>query len=184
MFFKGIFYLTNLKPGGPYTISVTFVGYLKQEKTDVQLSLGENSIHDFLLPANSGQLAEVTVAGRRTLPASGKGGTETMIGRDKMANLPTIGRQLQDFIRFVPQAKITAAAYEACATVTELLSEITNATIFTSKGEARRMITAGGVSVNKIKAEDPNQKPAYNLLHGRYLLAQKGKKNYFLIIID
>jgi tyrosyl-tRNA synthetase len=79
---------------------------------------------------------------------------------------------------------ITKSEFEACATVTDLLSEITRGGIFPSKGEARRMIQGGGVSINKIKLIDPNQKPDFKLLQDRYLLAQKGKKNYHLISIN
>jgi tyrosyl-tRNA synthetase len=46
------------------------------------------------------------------------------------------------------------------------------------------MIQGGGVSINKIKIGDPNQKPAFDLLQNKYLLAQKGKKNYYLIIVE
>jgi tyrosyl-tRNA synthetase len=84
----------------------------------------------------------------------------------------------------VPQVVISRDAYAASATVTELLSETTQAKIFPSKGEARKMIQGGGVSVNKIKLTDVNQKPAFALLQNRYLLAQKGKKNYYLIIVE
>lgn len=84
----------------------------------------------------------------------------------------------------VPQTHIAKSALENCATVTDLLSEATRGTIFSSKGEARRMIQGGGVSVNKIKVEDPNQKPAFKLLQNKYLLAQRGKKNYYLIIAE
>jgi len=66
----------------------------------------------------------------------------------------------------------------------DLLSSVTQNVIFPSKGEARKMIQAGGVSVNKIKIEDANQKPEYMLLQNKYLLAQKGKKNYYLISIN
>ncbi len=45
------------------------------------------------------------------------------------------------------------------------------------------MIAGGGVSINKQKVEDGTKKPTYDLLQHRYLLAQKGKKNYFLIEI-
>jgi tyrosyl-tRNA synthetase len=65
-----------------------------------------------------------------------------------------------------------------------LLSEITDGTIFPSKGEARKMIQAGGVSINKMKVEDGSKKPEYALLHNKYLLAQKGKKNYYLIVVQ
>ncbi|MEQ8364366.1 MAG: tyrosine--tRNA ligase [Cyclobacteriaceae bacterium] len=81
----------------------------------------------------------------------------------------------------VPQAYLAKAELEKCGSITELLSEATGGTIFPSKGEARKMIQAGGVSINKAKVTDPNQKPEFNLLQSKYLLAQKGKKNYYLI---
>ncbi|MBS1682585.1 MAG: tyrosine--tRNA ligase [Bacteroidetes bacterium] len=83
----------------------------------------------------------------------------------------------------VPQVTISKSDYAACANVTDLLSEVTQKKIFASKGEARKMITAGGVSINKQKLDDSNAKPDYQLLQHRFLLAQKGKKNYFLIEI-
>lgn len=102
----GQFNLYNLRPGGPYTIVVSFVGFADEKKEDVFLNLGEASSQDFLLKDKSVNLTEVVVAGRRT-PSSGKGGTETSIGRDKMANLPNVGRGLNDYLKYTPQAKIT-----------------------------------------------------------------------------
>lgn len=84
----------------------------------------------------------------------------------------------------VPQAQVSRSDWESAPSVTDLLSEITNGTIFPSKGEARRMIQAGGVSINKMKLSDPNQKSEFNLLQNKYLLAQKGKKNYYLINVE
>jgi tyrosyl-tRNA synthetase len=83
----------------------------------------------------------------------------------------------------VPQATISKSALENCASIIDLLSEATGNAIFSSKGEARKMIQGGGVSINKSKVEDGNAKPTYTLLHGKYLLAQKGKKNYYLVIV-
>lgn len=84
----------------------------------------------------------------------------------------------------VPQTSIARSAYEECANVTDLLSVTTGSLVFPSKGEARKMIQAGGVSINKTKLEDPNQKITFNLLQNKYLLAQKGKKNYYLIAVN
>lgn len=84
----------------------------------------------------------------------------------------------------VPQTSVAKSTFENCGSVTDLLSEATQGVIFTSKGEARRMIQGGGVSINKIKLEDPNQKPDFKLLQHRYLLAQKGRRNYYLISIN
>lgn len=54
--------------------------------------------------------------------------------------------------------------------------------IFTSKGEARKMITANGVSLNKLKFSDPSQIVSKEqLIANKFILIQKGKKNFFLI---
>jgi tyrosyl-tRNA synthetase len=84
----------------------------------------------------------------------------------------------------VPRAAISKNQFEQCATVTDLLSAVTGSIIFPSKGEARKMVQGGGVSINKVKVSEPSQKPEFGLLHNRYLLAQKGKKNYYLIVVE
>lgn len=84
----------------------------------------------------------------------------------------------------VPQVMLAKTALENCGTITDLLSVVSENVIFPSKGEARKMIQAGGVSINKQKVTDPNSRPGFNLLQGKYLLAQKGKKNYYLIVIE
>jgi tyrosyl-tRNA synthetase len=81
----------------------------------------------------------------------------------------------------VPQSIVSKVAYQATNSITDLLSEATGGSIFASKGEARKMIQGGGVSINKAKVSDPQAKPNFKLLNGKFLLAQKGKKNYYLI---
>ncbi len=64
-----------------------------------------------------------------------------------------------------------------------LLTEDT--TIFGSKGELRRLIQGGGLSINKQKVTDPEYRVQQtSFINGRYLLVQKGKRNYFLIILQ
>jgi tyrosyl-tRNA synthetase len=84
----------------------------------------------------------------------------------------------------VPQTIISRSVWEQQPTVTELLADFSGGIIFPSRGEARKMIMAGGVSINKQKVSDPNLKSNFSLLHNRYLLAQKGKKNYYLIKVQ
>ena len=58
------------------------------------------------------------------------------------------------------------------------------APVFPSKGEMRKMVQGGGVSLNKEKLTDPNRLiTSDDLIDGKYLLAQKGKKNYYLLIV-
>jgi outer membrane receptor for ferrienterochelin and colicin len=101
----GVYEIANLQPGGPYLLEVTTVGYQKQTKSGIFLNLGETSRQDFELGDKIENLSEVVVTGSRRNPQGAKGGTETNIGRDKMANLPTVGRRIEDLIRFVPQVK-------------------------------------------------------------------------------
>jgi len=65
--------------------------------------------------------------------------------------------------------------------ILDVLAEKT--TVFESKGAARRMIQSNAVSINKEKITEDFQLSGNNLLNRKYLLAQKGKKNYFLIIV-
>ncbi len=83
----------------------------------------------------------------------------------------------------VPQVTISKEQLEAITDVTELVSSTTQGVIFDSKGEARRMIQAGGLSINKVKVTDPYQKPLIRLLQDRYILIQQGKKSYYLIAV-
>jgi tyrosyl-tRNA synthetase len=54
--------------------------------------------------------------------------------------------------------------------------------IFPSKGEARKMVQGGGVSINKDKITDLDRKVSEDdILDGKYILVQKGKKNYYII---
>lgn len=66
----------------------------------------------------------------------------------------------------------------------DIVSFLADASIFPSKGEARRMVQGGGVSINRHKAEGIDMKiDGSLLLHGKYLLVQKGKKNYYLVSV-
>ncbi len=58
------------------------------------------------------------------------------------------------------------------------------AAVFPSKGEMRKLTQGGGVSINKEKLADPNMAASADLLlNDKYILAQKGKKNYYLLIV-
>lgn len=83
----------------------------------------------------------------------------------------------------VPQVEVAKADVDSTENYIDLLSEVTQGVIFSSKGEARRMLQGGGVSINKNKIEDMNSKPEFDLLQNKYFLVQKGKKNYYLVVV-
>jgi tyrosyl-tRNA synthetase len=81
----------------------------------------------------------------------------------------------------VPTYEVSAEAFSNGTKAIDLLTA--SAPVFPSKGEMRKLIQAGGFSINKDKYTDVEGiLTEGNLLNGRYLLAQKGKKNYFLIV--
>jgi len=80
----------------------------------------------------------------------------------------------------VPQFEMNKA--DLALGILDILAEKTQ--IFASKGEARRMISSNAVSINKEKITENIKLTENNLLNKKYILAQKGKKNYFLIIVS
>lgn len=90
---------------------------------------------------------------------------------------------LLDIFEGVPTFNISKAELEAGIPLLELLAGKT--AIFPSKGEARKMVQGNGVSINKEKVTDPQMTVnADSLIAGRYILVQRGKKNYYLLIVD
>lgn len=87
---------------------------------------------------------------------------------------------LLDVFAGVPHVEVSRASLTE-HNVISLLSEATNAVIFPSKGEAKKMIQAGGVSLNRAKATLEQQATEVPQLLGKYIVAQKGRRNYYLI---
>ncbi|WP_420578683.1 tyrosine--tRNA ligase [Ekhidna sp.] len=102
----------------------------------------------------------------------GKSTTEDLASLDE--------KTLLQVFEGVPQTEVKKSELEG-NDVTTFLSETTKNIIFKSKGEARKMIQGGGVSLNKAKVTAPDQSMDFELLQDKYLLAQRGKKNYYLI---
>ncbi len=105
----------------------------------------------------------------------GKGTTEML----KKLNEKT----LLDIFAGVPQSEINREEFESGIGILDFLGHKTD--IFKSNGEARRMLKDNGVSLNKEKIDESYQLSVNDLLNNKYLLVQKGKKNYFLVkIVD
>lgn len=82
----------------------------------------------------------------------------------------------------VPRFEVERADIESGIKLADLLTEKAN--VFTSKGEMRKMVQGGGLSINKEKVTDPYMETTPEiLLNNKYILVQKGKKNYYLLIV-
>jgi hypothetical protein len=105
---SGYYYFFNLKPGGPYTITVSYSGYITETKQDLYFNYSSVQDEDFIpfvMRKNNTPLEKVVVTGKR--PEDVKTGTETNITEQQIRSLPSISRNLQDYIRLVPQAKVS-----------------------------------------------------------------------------
>ncbi len=107
--------------------------------------------------------------------------SELLFGRGTSESLLKLSEQdLQSVFEGVPQVSVPLSEIEKGIPVVDFLSLNTN--IFPSKGEAKKMLQGGGVFINKEKVEDMNLVVGMNnLIKTKYILAQKGKKNYYLI---
>jgi len=103
----------------------------------------------------------------------GKGTTETlkMLPEDVLLSV----------FEGVPQAEVSRSEFEKGIGILDFLAEKAGA--FKSNGEARRMLKDNGVSINKEKIKEDYQISSKDLLNDKYILVQKGKKNYFLVSI-
>jgi tyrosyl-tRNA synthetase len=82
----------------------------------------------------------------------------------------------------VPQSQVAMGELAAGIPMAEFLADKTQ--VFPSRGEARRMMKDGGVLINKSRVEDAQTVTDDMLIKGKYILVQKGKKNYFLVVVE
>ncbi|HEX4371697.1 MAG TPA: TonB-dependent receptor, partial [Puia sp.] len=102
----GRFNLAGLRIGGPYTLTVTFVGYKQEKQEDISLSIGQDFTSDFTMKVDSKELTEVTVSGTRQNKVfnNSRTGSQEIISRAQLEQLPTVGRSIADFTRLEPTA--------------------------------------------------------------------------------
>ncbi len=84
----------------------------------------------------------------------------------------------------VPLIKVIKNAYQESSSIVEFLADATHFQIFESRGEAKRMLQNGGVSINREKVAATLTDLNFELLQGKYLVIQKGKKNYYLVAVE
>ena len=104
---NGTFVVPNLRVGGPYKVTVSFVGYGEKTEENIMLDLGQNTAVDFTLETNAGNLAAVTVTGRSKIFDNQHTGASTNISSRQLRQLPTISRSADDFTRLTPSASAT-----------------------------------------------------------------------------
>ncbi len=106
--FDGFYRISNMRTGGPYTITISYVGFNEKVSNDVFLSLGQTARISAELSESATALDEVVLTGvSNSVFSSNKTGSETNISQREIATIPAASRSIADFVRLTPQAQVT-----------------------------------------------------------------------------
>ena len=143
----------------------------QHQKAPHQRLLQKTLAEDITLRVHGQQELDMAIEASQIL--FGKGTTETL------KNLPE--DVFLSVFEGVPQFEIAAGDFNVEIDMVEFLAEKT--AVAKSKGEARRMLKEGSISINKQKVAEEDSLDAGHLINGKYILVQRGKKNYYLVTV-
>ena len=98
----GRFRIQGMRTGGPYTVTVTYIGFEQKSIKGVQLELGETYNLQVWLSENTNELSEVLITGKASKFAAEKTGASTNITSSQITSLPTVSRGITDVTRLSP----------------------------------------------------------------------------------
>ena len=155
---------------------------LTKSEIDALILKHEQAPHTRVLQKTLGKDVTIRVHGdsayHRAIEAS-----EILFGKNTADQLMNIEEQdLLDIFEGVPQFNISRSDLEYGIQIIDLLAQKSN--VFQSNGEARRMLQSNAVSINKLKVLEDKVLYLDDLIKEKYILVQKGKKNYFLLKVE
>ena len=103
---QGFFRIPNMRVGGPYKVTITFVGFASYEKNDLYLSLGQKYYLEAEMRESSTELEEIVVTASNDVFDGNRTGAVTELSVEEINAAPTVGRSIGDFARFNPQTII------------------------------------------------------------------------------
>ena len=98
----GLYNIQGMRTGGPYSVTVSYIGYQTMTVRGVTLQLAETSKVDVELSEDANELSEVVVSGRASKFSVEKTGAATNITNAQITNLPTVSRSITDVTRLSP----------------------------------------------------------------------------------
>ncbi len=154
---------------------------LSKEEIDTLIAKHKEEPHLRLLQKNLAKEITITVHSEEDYHAALEA-SQILFGKGTTESLKKLNeRTFLDVFKGVPQSEITKEELLSIGLLDFLSSK---AGAFKSNGEARRMLKDNAVSINKQKIKEDYQLSENDLLNNRYILVQKGKKNYFIVKVD
>ncbi|MBL7950644.1 MAG: tyrosine--tRNA ligase [Flavobacteriales bacterium] len=134
--------------------------------------------HERRLQKELASFITTLVHGKSELEAA-IGASDILFGNASEGLSTLTEQQWLDVFDGVPQAEVSRTVLEGGASIIDVLTDHTG--FLPSKGEAKRALKEGSISVNKVKADDSRTVGTGDLINGKFILLQRGKKNYFLV---
>jgi tyrosyl-tRNA synthetase len=155
---------------------------LDQDEIENILNEHNKAPHERLLQRKLAEEVTVMVHSRSDYDGAVEA-SQILFGRGTTESLRKMGEStFLSVFEGVPVSDIKMEVISKGVSVADLCAE--HSQVFASKGELRRLVQGGGLSINKEKIDNPDQIIGKEyLLNGKYILVQKGKKNYFLLRI-
>ena len=101
----GRFDIRNMKIGGPYTVTVTFIGYKESKQENIYLQLNKSAEINLILHEDNVQIDEITIVyDKNDVISQDRTGAQTNVNRERIAALPTIARSQSDMTRLTPES--------------------------------------------------------------------------------
>ena len=157
---------------------IKFYTFLPKEEIEALVEEHKTAPHERKLQKKLAEEVTIWVHGKEEYEKALKA-SEILFGRSTAEDLVSLDEEL--FLQIfdgVPQAEVVKSEVLGC-NIVELLSEKSN--FLKSKGEARREVQQNSISVNKEKVKDDFVAAEKDLIDGKFLLLQKGKKQYFIV---
>lgn len=156
--------------------------FLPKEEIDALTAAHLEAPHLRILQKRLAEEVTVWIHSQEALQKA-QAASDILFGKGTAEGLKALSEsEILDIFEGVPQFKVNKSDIEAGVNALQLVAELTQ--IFPSKGEARRMFQNNGVLVNKSQVGDAEIINADALLNGKFILVQKGKKSYNLVIAE
>ena len=99
---KGVYTINGMRPGGPYKVTISYIGYKDKVSDNITLQLAQTSVLNASMTEDAQQLGEVVVSAKATKFTTAKTGASTNIDNAAIVNMPTVSRSITDYTRLSP----------------------------------------------------------------------------------
>lgn len=154
---NGGYQVQGLEVGGPYTVRIRRIGFEPVERNGIRVTLSQTSRADFQLSAQAVTLSAVTVTAGSTDMSPTNQGTKTTVSDTALQRLPSLNRNLTEFIRLTPQASSSGPGFSGGGMSNRMnnvqIDGATERDVFGlgSTGQPGGQVSAKGISIDAVK---------------------------------